>query len=89
MAATYIAITASTQRAQQLQQYIRLLAQVDALGQQLAGQLNAMVNGNDYTEIETLFGLQTGQGQPLYNLVVGANAAVDVLAITQLINGVG
>jgi hypothetical protein len=48
-----------------------------------------MVNGSDYTMIESLFGLNAGQGQTLYNLVVGANAAVNVSAVTQLINQVG
>jgi hypothetical protein len=48
-----------------------------------------MVNGSDYSQIENMFGLTAGQGQTLYNLVVGANAATNVAAVTQLINEVG
>ncbi len=72
-----------------MQQWLRQLIQVWGQGQQLAGELNAMVNDSDYSMIETLFGLSAGQGQLLYNLVVGANAAINVSAVTQLINEVG
>ncbi len=86
----YIPLTASyTQRVGSLQQWIAQLAQVWGQGQQLAGVLNAMVTNGSYTQIETLFGLSTGQGETLYNLVVGANAAINVSAVTQLINEVG
>ena len=65
MPAPYIAITATTGRAAAFQQWLRQLIQVWGQGQQLAGELNAMVNAGDYSMIETLFGLSAGQGQTL------------------------
>lgn len=48
------------------------------------------INGADYTALESLFGVSTGSGQPLYNLVAGALAEVQAASNSlQLIDRVG
>jgi hypothetical protein len=89
MPASFIALNGNTPRVNNLLSWIRQVSQVYGAGQQIAGELVAMVNGTDYTMIETMFGLSAGQGQTLYNLVVGANAQIQDAAVAQLINEVG
>jgi hypothetical protein len=43
----------------------------------------------DWTGVETLFGLAAGQGETVYNLVVGANTALQASGIQQLIRRLG
>lgn len=39
--------------------------------------MDQMINGGDYSMLETKFGIPTGQGPAAYNLVVGALAQID------------
>jgi hypothetical protein len=43
----------------------------------------------DWTGVETLFGLAAGQGETVYNLIVGANTALQDSGIQQLIRRLG
>ena len=49
----------------------------------------AQVSGTDYSEIEMEFGVPTGEGQTVYNLVAGASSALAVSAITQALDWLG
>jgi hypothetical protein len=88
MAADFVAITASSTRTQVMAQYLSVLWNCWALGEKVNGELNHMVNGSDYTMIESQYGLQPGQGVTLYNLVTGARGAVNVPAVINCIDQV-
>lgn len=46
-------------------------------------QMNALIDGSNYTALETNFGVPTGQGQTFYNLVVGLSTALNTSADVQ------
>jgi hypothetical protein len=86
----YIAVTAGTPRATRVTQSIITLAQAVAqIGLETAHVTQMVINGTDYTQVESLLGLQPGQGQSIYNLMVGANTVLQGSAVSQLINEVG
>lgn len=55
----------------------------------LKAQMETMIDGGSYAEVETLFGLTTGDGEAAYNLVAGALADMeDSDALGQLLSRV-
>lgn len=58
--------------------------------QELTPIITAMVDGSSYTEVESKFGLESGDGEALYNLVSGAKAELEADSnFGNLINWVG
>lgn len=45
--------------------------------QNFKGQMEEMVVGGSFTEVETRFGLASGDGETVYNLVAGALADME------------
>jgi hypothetical protein len=89
MAVDFVQITANTPQANNLRRYINNLQQAYTQGVQTAAILNNMAADPDYSMIESVFGLATGQGVTLYNLVVAANGQVNNSNVTGLLNQVG
>jgi hypothetical protein len=56
---------------------------------ELYGELNHQAADPDYTLIESTYGLSSGQGQTLYNLVVAAYGRLNDSSIPALIDRVG
>ncbi len=61
---------------------------LDALNK-LKTIMDQQTDGATYTTIETEFGIPTGKGGTVYNLVAGSYAAVNVSAILQYISYLG
>ena len=75
MAQNYISISQNVGRfAQSLLSVTNSLASQRDLLILLKRDMDQMVNGTDYTMLESNFGLPTGKGQTVYNLVAGAVA---------------
>ena len=53
----------------------------------LKNAMDQMIDGSDYTLMETAFGIETGKGQTVYNLVAGSvsELASDV-SVTSLVS---
>ena len=72
MAAQHLEPTTQTRLASTLQQMVadanRLVPEIILIKY----LMDNMIAGSDYTQLETRFGLPTGQGQTVYNLVAGA-----------------
>lgn len=51
--------------------------------------MDKMIDGADYSALETNFGLAAGQGLAVYTLVVNALAVINVLTVTNFINQLG
>lgn len=72
MAYEHIKITASAgPHASELNNAVTQLEAARDTFRRLKEQMEAMIDGVDYTRIETLFGLEAGNGQTVYNLVAG------------------
>jgi hypothetical protein len=69
--------------------FLRTLRQARDQARGVKDIMNVLANGGVYTPVEAMFGLSSGQGVTLYNLAVGADSAIDVSAVSQLIDGVG
>jgi len=61
---------------------LNLLAEAKAV-------MEAQIDGADYSDVEAQYGLPGTKGQTAYNLVAGANAAVDVSAVRQQVDWLG
>lgn len=51
--------------------------------------MDSVSAASDWTSLETALGLQAGQGQTVYNLFAGAYAAINVFAVTDMLNKLG
>jgi hypothetical protein len=71
MATTYIPINTSVRLGASLRRAVDLLTTARDQLADLKAAMDTQVNGTDYSMVESQFGLQTGQGQTLYNLVAG------------------
>jgi hypothetical protein len=89
MASTHIEIATQTRSSAYIRQYVDDVARVVAEGAQLVRVLNAAATGGDYTAVEALYGLPTGTGQTVYNLVVGAESTIRSANTTALITQLG
>jgi len=59
-------------QAQLLRSYISTLRQAFELGERILSIMSHCNDGTNFSTIETLFGLPTGQGQVVFNLVNGS-----------------
>lgn len=51
--------------------------------------MDECIDGVDYSDLETEFGLSAGDGEAVYNLTAGAKANVDDSASQQFISRIG
>lgn len=51
--------------------------------------MDSVAAGNDWTSLETALGLQAGQGNAVNSLIDGAYAAINVFAVTDMLNKLG
>jgi hypothetical protein len=72
MAVDFITINLSAQQASLLKQYTVALRSAYDIGNRLIGMMGHMNDGTTFTQIETSFGVPTGQGQVVFNLVNGS-----------------
>jgi hypothetical protein len=78
MARDFISVTMSptATKAPLLQSYISSLRQAYNLGVQCAAIMTHSNDGTDFTDIETLFGVEAGSGQVVFDLVNGSTGAM-------------
>lgn len=70
----YIAIGQSGQLGASLQQTVNVTSQLMARLQQLKLDMDNMTDGVAFATLETAFGIPTGKGQTVYNLMAGTIA---------------
>lgn len=87
--ADYIDVSADTRHGAALRQAVNYQQESLERLASLKAVLDEMVDGADYTVVETQFGLSAGEGTLLYNLATGALAAIDVAAVTQFLGRLG
>ncbi len=63
---------ATATQAPLLKSYVNTLRQAYDVGTRIIDIMGHMNNGTDFTAIETFFGLPTGKGQTVFNLVNGS-----------------
>lgn len=78
MARDYITITPTQTSVQAglLRSYISALRQAYNLGVQCAAIMTHNNDGTNFTDIETLFGIEAGEGQTVFDLVNGSTGAM-------------
>ena len=81
---TRINYTGSTAFGKMLAEFVSQVKAAQAKGQRLKDAMDSMSSGGSYGQIESEVGVPAGQGQPTYNLVTGAVAAINVAAVNQL-----
>jgi hypothetical protein len=89
MAVTYIKVDVSKRLGADLRQTVVYGEQFDERLHRLKDVMDTMIDGTDYSRLETEFGLVTGKGETVYNLVAGAATDVSGVNITQLLNRLG
>lgn len=89
MASIHIEPTTTLRGTSYLRQYVDDVARVVAEGAQIKRVMDALATGGDWTAIETFYGLPTGTGQTVYNLVIGAESAIRGANTTNLITQLG
>lgn len=78
MAINYITVDREKSLGNQTIAIVNTLREYQDKLRQLKEIMDNMTDGTDYTKIEAQFGLVTGKGQPLYNLVAGATSELAV-----------
>lgn len=63
---------AAATQAQNLKNYIITLRSAQDLGQRVLDVMTHNEDGTNFTDLETIFGIPTGQGQTVFNLVNGS-----------------
>jgi hypothetical protein len=89
MAVTYIKVDISKRLGADLRQTIVYGAEFDERLHRLKDVMDTMIDGTDYSRLETEFGVATGKGETVYNLVAGAATDTAGANITQLLNRLG
>ena len=92
MANDYIKLTTSgNERAIKASRLIKMLREIQDLANEVKDKLDHSCADPDYTGIEGAsgFGVPSGQGQALYNLVASARARINHADIDALIDRVG
>jgi hypothetical protein len=89
MAVTYIKVDVSKRLGADLRQTVVHGAEFDERLHRLKEVMETMIDGTDYSRIETEFGLVTGQGETVYNLVAGAATDTAAANIHQLLVRLG
>jgi hypothetical protein len=89
MAVQYISIDSTKRLGSELRQAVNYGAAFDQQVVKLKEIMETMIDGTDYSRLETEFGLATGKGETVYNLVTGAATDVSGTNITQLLIRLG
>jgi hypothetical protein len=89
MAVTYIKVDVSKRLGADLRQTIVYGTEFDERLHRLKDVMDTMIDGTDYSRLETEFGVATGKGETVYNLVAGAATDTAGANITQLLNRLG
>lgn len=76
MAIVYIDVNPNSRFGAELTRFSRQLLNVLNDADMLKNIMTNMVDGVDYTAIETYFGLQAGQGETVFNMVNSARSTV-------------
>jgi hypothetical protein len=89
MAATYIKVDISKRLGADLRQTVVHGAEFDERLHRLKDVMETMIDGSDYSRLETEFGLAAGKGETVYNLVSGAATDTSGANIHQLLIRLG
>jgi hypothetical protein len=89
MAVQYISINSTKRLGSELRQAVNYGHAFDQSVLKLKEIMETMIDGTDYSRLETEFGLATGKGETVYNLVTGAVTDVSGTNITQLLIRLG
>ena len=89
MATTYIPTNTSKRLGADLRQLSHSLKEARSDCRELKAVMETMIDGTDYTVLESEFGLATGDGQTTYNLVSGALMDLEDANIDQFIIRLG
>jgi hypothetical protein len=76
MAVQYINIDSTKRLGSDLRQAVNYGTSFEQQLDKLQDVMETMIDGTDYSRLETEFGLATGKGETVYNLVTGALAAL-------------
>jgi hypothetical protein len=79
MAIDFITVTVDANKTQstQLKNFTALVAQVYGMAAQIRNKMTHMYNGADFTMLETEFGIPSGKGQEVFDLLNGSVNAMD------------
>lgn len=89
MAATHVQIDVSKPRGQQLQRLVNMTSEVIQMFDREKSIMDTCVDTADYTLVETIYGLPSGKGQTVFDLLVAARAKVKDAATTSFIDKLG
>ena len=89
MATTFLPINTSQRLGAELRNAVDQLRQALDRLKKLKAVMDTQVDGADYGQLESQFGLQGTHGTTVYNLTAGAVAQIDVPAVQSLLNRCG
>jgi hypothetical protein len=89
MAVQYISVDSTKRLGSELRQAINYGTAFDQQVAKLKEVMETMIDGTDYSRLETEFGLATGKGETTYNLVAGAATDLAGTNINQLLIRLG
>lgn len=89
MAVTYISTNTSKRLGADLRQAVHALKEVRSDLRELKAVMETMIDGADYSLLETEFGLPVGLGDDTYNLVSGALADMEGANVNQTVIRLG
>jgi hypothetical protein len=76
MAVQYISIDSTKRLGSELRQTVNYGTSFEQQLDKLKDIMDTMIDGTDYSRLETDFGLATGKGETVYNLVTGSLTAL-------------
>jgi hypothetical protein len=76
MAVQYISIDSTKRLGSELRQAVNYGTAFEQQLDKLKDIMDTMIDGTDYSRLETDFGLATGKGETVYNLVTGSLTAL-------------
>jgi hypothetical protein len=77
MARDFIKVDPTATQANLLKNYVNVLRQAYEIGGRVKAIMTHNNDGTVFTDIETLFGLPTGKGQAVFNLVNGSIGSME------------
>jgi hypothetical protein len=89
MATTFIPINTGQRLGGDLRRTVDLAREVLDRLEDIKRVMDTQVDGADYSQLESQFGLQTGHGDDVYNLVAGAYAQINVPNVLSLLDRCG
>jgi hypothetical protein len=76
MAVQHISINSTKRLGSELRQTVNYGTSFEQQLDKLKDIMDTMIDGTDYSRLETDFGLTTGKGETVYNLVAGSLTAL-------------